>query len=128
MNRARVLEFVRFLTVGTFSALLNTVIIVAFTEIFGLPYLVSFLLCFALVTTFGFVLNRRWSFKVGGATGKNELLRYWAITVLALTIAMIASEGMVRVGVPYYVAVFLAAGLMAPFNFIAHRRFSFGLR
>lgn len=128
MNRSRAFEFAKFLTVGAFSALINTLIIVAFTELLGLPYLVSFLLCFVVVTTFGFVLNRQWSFQVDGPVRKEQLLRYWGITLAALVLAMAASEGMVRLGIPYYIAVYLAAGLLAPFNFIAHRYFSFGLR
>jgi putative flippase GtrA len=35
---------------------------------------------------------------------------------------------MVEFGVPYPVAVFLSAGVLAPANFITHRSFSFARR
>lgn len=118
-------ELIRFLSVGAASALLNTAIIVALTELLGLHYLVSYAICFVLVTLFGFVLNRRWSFAVAGAARRRELLRYYLVTVVATLTAMAASWGMVALGLPYPAAVFLSAGVLAPFNFVAHRWYSF---
>lgn len=119
-------ELVRFILVGAASALLNTAIIVALTELFKLPYLVSYAVCFVLVSLFGFVLNRRWSFAVAGRAERQELLRYYAVTVIGTLVAMAASRVMVGLGLPYGPAVFLSAGVLAPFNFVAHRFYSFG--
>lgn len=117
---------VRFLVVGATSAALNTAIIVALTETLGLHYLVSYALCFVLVTLFGFAANRSWSFAVKGPLRHHEVARYYFTTIVGTASAMILSGLMVWAGMAYWLAVFLAAGIIAPINFIAHRFWSFG--
>lgn len=120
-------ELLRFLVVGGLSALANTLIIVALTELLGLPYLGSYALCFVLVTLLGFVLNRRWTFARGGSAQRWEFVRYYLVTVLGTLVAMAVSRVLVALGLYYGLAVFLSAGVLAPVNFVAHRWFSFGL-
>ena len=120
-------EIMRFLTVGAASALLNTLIIVAFTELLGLHYLLSYLLCFMAVTAFGFAMNRHWTFRIASEICLIDLLRYFTTTVVGTMAAMGGSVGLVAMGAPYYVAVFAASALVAPVNFVAHRLYSFGL-
>lgn len=119
-------ELARFLTVGALSALANTLVIVALTELLRIDYLVSYALCFVAVTLLGFVLNRRWSFAIAGPAQRREIVRYYLVTTVATALAMAASRAMVALGLPYGPAVFLSAGVMAPVNFIAHRWYSFG--
>jgi len=127
LTRRHAGELARFLTVGALSALMNTLIIVALTELLRIDYLLSYALCFVAVTLLGFVLNRHWTFARTGGAGRTEIGRYYLVTVLATLGAMATSRAMVALGVPYGVAVFLSAGALAPVNFIAHRWFSFGI-
>ena len=126
LDRGRLGELVRFLTVGALSALANTLIIVALTELAGLPYTVSYWVCFVIVTLWGFVLNRTWSFGVTGGRQLGQVLRYYLVTLVATVLAFGAIRLMVGFGVVYWLACYLAAGLMAPFNFVCHRWWSFG--
>ena len=128
ISSARAREFARFLVVGGLSALMNTIIIVLLTEIFRLNYLVSYFICFVGVTLFGFAANRSWSFSISGQANGREAGRYFLVTTATTVIAMAASKIMVELGMPYPVAVFLSAGVMAPLNFVSHRCFSFGLK
>jgi putative flippase GtrA len=121
-------EFTRFLIVGGLSALLNTVIIVALTELLHINYLISYALCFIGVTLVGFTANRSWSFRVGGQSHRREVQRYYLVTTASTVVAMGISRLLVEIGLPYQVAVFLSAGLVAPANFITHRSFSFSLK
>lgn len=119
-------ELVRFLAVGGLSALVNTLIVVMFTELVGLPHLVSYWACFVVVNLWGFALNRSWSFRAqDGAVGRQGW-RYFVIVMTGTVLAFVAIRVMVPRGVPYWLANFLAAGLIAPFNFVAHRWWSFG--
>nr|WP_281384463.1 GtrA family protein [Novosphingobium flavum] len=113
------------MTVGALSALLNTLIIVALTELLAIDYLVSYAICFVMVNCFGFILNRRWSFALSDPAGRWEMARYYLIATFATLIAMSASRLMVLLGLPYGPAVFLSAGVLAPINYFAHRVFSF---
>ncbi|MCZ8321504.1 MAG: GtrA family protein [Novosphingobium sp.] len=123
----RIGEIARFLTVGLASAAASTLIIVGFTETLGISYLLSALMTFVLVNLIGFLLNRGWSFRTDGRMHIAELLRYYFICLLTLGLGLALSEGMVGLGLPYYIAVFLGAVLVAPVNYIAHRLFSFKL-
>ncbi|NUT00207.1 MAG: GtrA family protein [Sphingomonas sp.] len=127
ITSTRMAEFARFLIVGGTSALINTIIIVLLTELLRIDYLISYAICFACVTLFGFLMNRSWSFRVQSSARSRELGRYVLITIGSTALAMAASKVMVVLGMPYPLAVFLSAGLMAPLNFISHRSYSFGL-
>ena len=118
-------ELLRFLAVGGASALLNTAIIIALTEGLRIDYLIAYAICFVLVTLFGLIANRRWSFALAGRVQRRELVRYYAVTVVGTLIAMAVSRALVGLGLHYGLAVFLSAGVLAPVNFIAHRWFSF---
>ena len=124
----RVGEFIRFLIVGGASALANTLIIILLTEIFRIDYLISYAICFICVTSIGFAVNRSWSFRVGGRARSREVGRYFLTTFAATLVAMTVSRLMVELGTPYPIAVFLSAAVLAPANFITHRKFSFSLR
>lgn len=118
-------ELARFLTVGAGSALMNTVIIVAFTELFSLHYLISYLLCFLLVTCLGFLANRSWTFHLRSGIEVGEFARYYFICSVAVIVAMACTFALVQAGMPYYVALLVAAFGMAPVNYVLHRRVSF---
>lgn len=125
-TRAR--EFAKFAIVGTISALVNTIIIVLLTETFEFNYLISYAICFVGVTLFGFAMNRSWSFGIGRQAGSREIARYFVVTIGSTMVAMSASRVLVELGMPYQIAVFLSAGVLAPLNFVSHRSFSFGLK
>lgn len=119
-------EFRRFLVVGLMAAFINTSIIILLTEAFHMNYLLSYGICFLIVTIFGFLLNHMWTFRLGKWTEWHKLFRYNFIAILATMFAMVISRVLVGYNMPYYYAVFVAACVMAPVNFIAHRYFSFG--
>lgn len=128
IGAGRASEIARFLTVGGLSALINTIIIVMLTELLRIDYLISYVICFVCVTTFAFLMNRSWSFRIDGQINVREISRYLLITISSAALAMGSSKIMVEFGMPYPIAVLLSAGVMAPFNYISHRSFSFGLR
>jgi putative flippase GtrA len=120
-------EWLRFCVVGALSAAMNTIIIVLLTEFLGLHYMVSVIACFLIVTLFGFVLNRGWSFQVRRSGQREDLIRYILVAGTGILLTLSFSWGMVQAGLPYYAAVYGAAILLAPYNFIAHRFFTFRL-
>jgi putative flippase GtrA len=121
-------DWLRFCLVGAVSAALNTAIIVLLTELLHLHYLLSVLACFLIVTMFGFVMNRSWSFRIKGSGRHTEMMRYVCVAAIGVVLTLSFSWALVQIKVPYYVAVYAAAILLAPYNFLAHRFFSFQLR
>ncbi len=121
-------EFTRFCLTGLLAVVLNNLIIVGLTEILEIHYLWSIIICFFLTTLVGFILNRRWSFRVASRTRQRELRRYAAVTLIGIGTALGGTWGFVQLGVPYYIATLGIAAVLAPINFLLHRVWSFGLR
>lgn len=129
LNRSQIRgELLRFCTTGALAVLLNTGLIVAFTEIGRLHYAASIVVTFTLTTLVGFVMNREWTFTVNGRMSKAEVIRYFAISLMGVSITLAATGLLVEQGAPYYIASFGVAIVLAPLNFILHRYWSFGLR
>lgn len=120
-------QFGRFCAVGLLSVALNNLVIVALTELLGIHYLISIVLCFLLATATGFLLNRQWSFQKKGRREAFELVRYVIVTVCGIGLSLVATWYLMQRGIPYYVTMVGIAALMAPLNFIAHKMWSFGL-
>jgi putative flippase GtrA len=120
-------EFIRFCLTGLFAVILNNLIIVGLTEIFGIHYLWSIMICFFLTTLIGFLLNRHWSFRLDGRSKQAELVRYTVITLIGISAALAGTWTLVERGIPYYVATLGIAAMLAPLNFLLHRAWSFGL-
>ncbi len=127
MTKRMTAELARFLLVGASAALTNTLIIVVFTELTGLHYLISYALCFLIVTGGAYLLNRGWTFSVEAPASSGEASRYFGLSLLAVAIAMTVTWVMVELGVPYYFALFATSAFMAPVNFMLHRMISFRL-
>ena len=94
-------EMVRFVVVGLLAAIMNTAIIVAFTELLGIHYLISYVLCFLIVTGGAYLLNRGWTFSLGGNANSQEATRYYAISLLAVAIAIGLTWAMVEICLLY---------------------------
>jgi putative flippase GtrA len=120
-------EWFRFCVVGALSAAMNTIIIVLLTELLGLHYMLSVIACFLIVTLFGFVLNRGWSFQVKRSGWREDLIRYVMVAGTGVLLTLSLIWAMVRAGIPYYGGAYAAAIILAPYNFLAHRFFSFRL-
>ena len=129
MFLSRAFEIVRYLATGALCVALNVLIIVFLTERLGLHYLLSILVCFVLVTSVGFGLNRVWTFRKRGAGARRDLARYVAVTLTQIPVSLVACGFCVELlHIPYPMAVVLVACLFAPTTYLLHRRWSFGLR
>ena len=129
MFLSRAFETVRYLATGTLCVALNVLIIVFLTERLGLHYLLSILVCFVLVTSLGFGLNRVWTFRKRGAGARRELARYVVVTLTQIPVSLVACGICVELlHIPYPMAVVLVACLFAPTTYLLHRRWSFGMR
>lgn len=118
-------EWIRFCIIGAMSAAMNMGIIVALTELLHFHYMLSTLLCFCIVNIFGFIMNRGWSFRVRSRFLWGEPLRYAAVALIGVVLTLWTSWMLVTAGLPYYIAVYLSAILLAPYNFVAHRFLTF---
>jgi putative flippase GtrA len=129
MLLSRIFEVARYLATGALCVALNVLVIVFLTEKVGLHYLLSIFMCFALVTAVGFGLNRVWTFRKRGAGVELDMARYFIVTLSQIPVSLVCCGICVELlHIPYPATVVLVGGLCAPFNYLLHRRWSFGLR
>jgi putative flippase GtrA len=129
MSVSRALEVIRYLATGTLCVALNVVIIVLLTERLRLHYLLSIFVCFVLVTSVGFCLNRVWTFRKRATGAHRDLARYVVVALTQIPVSLVACGICVELlHIPYPMAVVLVGGVFAPATYLVHRRWSFGLR
>ena len=129
MPSSRALEVARYLVTGSLCVALNVLIVAFLTETLGLHYLAAIGVCFVLITSVGFGLNRVWTFRKRTAGAGGDLARYVLVTFTQIPISLVVCGVCVELfHIPYPIAVALVGALFAPTTYLLHRRWSFGLR
>lgn len=127
-DRARFLELLRFGTTGVLCLLVNLGGVTLLTELTGLHYLSSLAISSSTSATVGFAMNRWWTFRIHGTSVAPEYLRYVVIAGTQVIAGMWSCARVVEdLHVPYVTATILVSGLLAPFSYLLHRAWSFGL-
>jgi len=124
--KQKVLEFVRFLVVGGLCYLLGLALLYFFTDQLGLHYLVSLVIAMFVLSVIGWKMNRSWAFRSTDPNYLAEARRYVAanLSVWLITVALIALL-VSGFGINYLHASAVVAALMAIFNYLLHRQWSF---
>lgn len=120
------LEFVRFLVVGGLCYLLGLALLYWFTEHLGFHYLLSLVIAMLILSIIGWAMNRNWTFRSIDPRWFAEAQRYLAANFSAWLLTFVLMALLVSgFGVNYLHASAVIAALMAVFNFLLHRHWSF---
>lgn len=125
----RLSEFLKYGAIGTLSVTLNYLIIDLVTVRLGLHYLVSIMVSCLTVTFISFWLNRAWTFDKLNGSVRGDLARYVVMTgcqYLIYAAAFAACVDILHTG--YQLTAVSVSILLAPVNYLLHRRLSFQLR
>jgi len=125
----RAFELARFVVTGTFSAVLNVLIVMLLTERLGLHYLLSVCVCFLTVTFVSFWINRLWTFRKRQPGAAGDLARYVVTTFVQMGLAVVCLSICVEVfHIPYPIAMLLLSAAFVPVTYLFHRFWSFRLK
>lgn len=128
ITRQRLGEIIRYLMTGALGASINVVVTVILTEYVGLNYLVSLAICSAMVIILGFFLNRSWTFRQRGTNVGAEFLRYLLVNGINIPAGFVVCAVLVSFAkIPYAYAIAIVAVVFAPFTYVVHRAWTFGL-
>lgn len=118
--------FPRFVLVGTITASLSTLGVVALVELLHLQPLTSAVIVAVVGNLWGFCANRQWSFAALHGDPLRQLARY-ALVSLAAVLASVALFGLLTnlLGMHYVIASLVVSACFAVLNFIAHFHWSF---
>jgi len=118
------LELVRFCVVGGSGYVINVGLFwLAYRD---LPYMVAFMIAFAVAATNNFIWNRVWTFKIEHGVPHVQYARFLAVSLLALAIDLSALAVLVEVmGVHKPIAAAIAIVVAAPISFLGNKLWSF---
>ena len=118
------LELVRFCVVGGSGYVINVGLFwLAYRD---LPYMVAFMIAFAVAATNNFIWNRVWTFKIEHGVPHVQYARFLAVSLLALAIDLSALALLVEVmGVHKPIAAAIAIVVATPISFLGNKLWSF---
>ena len=119
-------QAVRYIAVGISGYALQISTFAALVHIVGVAYGIAGMLAGMLALVNNFVLNRRWTFQaVAGHIGR-QALSYAIVSAVFFTSQLAILHVLITLDVPDVSAEALSVLAVAPGNFFAQRRFSFG--
>ncbi len=113
-------QAMRFMAVGIVNTLLDVLVYVVFTR--GVPFFAVHLtaakfLSFFVGTVSSLVLNRRWTFRVEGKLKIAEVVRFYAMTALSVTVNVVLMNALLNLGIYDLYALALTTGATFIANF-----------
>ena len=89
------LQLVKFGLVGGSGYLINLAVFAVLTETLGVHHVVAAVGAFCVAVTNNFLLNRHWTFAAGDGHAGFQAMRFFAVSIAALMINLIALEALV---------------------------------
>lgn len=119
-------QFFKFLLIGGFCTLQNIFWLYLLNKIWGIHYIVAILILSAIVNTFGFLLNRRFTFVKKEGQFWQELWKYHTVMFSSLLTVLI----LMFIGVDILKADAVIANIvitvgMTIYNFLLHKKWTF---
>jgi putative flippase GtrA len=120
------LQLVKFGLVGGSGYLINLAVFAILIETAGLHHVAAALGAFCVAVTNNFLLNRHWTFGAGEGHAGFQAMRFFAVSIAALTINLIALEALVSgTTLGDLPAQAIAVAIAMPFNFLGNKLWTF---
>jgi len=120
------LRIFRFLGVGGFCAGLSLIIMYVLTSIIHINYLISTVITIIVTNFIGFYLNKYYTFQTKKKLFWRELWKYYSVMLSSYILNVFAMYVLVDlVNIWYLYANILLMGILTPFNYFFHKKWSF---
>jgi putative flippase GtrA len=120
------LQLVKFGLVGASGYLINLAVFAVLAETLGVHHVLAALGAFCVAVTNNFLLNRHWTFAAGDGHAGFQAMRFFAVSIAALTINLIALEALVsEASLGDLPAQAIAVAIAMPFNFLGNKLWTF---
>ena len=120
------LQLVKFGLVGGSGYLINLAVFAILAESFGMHHVAAALGAFCVAVTNNFLLNRHWTFGAGEGHAGFQAMRFFAVSIGALSINLVALEALVSyAGLGDLPAQAIAVAIAMPFNFLGNKLWTF---
>ena len=120
------LQLVKFGLVGGSGYLINLAVFAVLAETLGMHHVLAAVGAFCVAVTNNFLLNRHWTFAAGDGHAGFQAMRFFAVSIAALTINLIALEALVtQASLGDLAAQAIAVAIAMPFNFLGNKLWTF---
>jgi dolichol-phosphate mannosyltransferase len=120
------LQLVKFGLVGGSGYLINLAVFAVLTETLGVHHVGAAIGAFCVAVTNNFLLNRHWTFAAGDGHAGFQAMRFFAVSIAALTINLVALEALVsEASLGDLSAQAIAVAIAMPFNFLGNKLWTF---
>jgi dolichol-phosphate mannosyltransferase len=120
------LQLVKFGLVGASGYLINLAVFAVLAEALGVHHVLAAVGAFCVAVTNNFLLNRHWTFAAGDGHAGFQAMRFFAVSIAALTINLIALEVLVsQASLGDLPAQAIAVAIAMPFNFLGNKLWTF---
>jgi dolichol-phosphate mannosyltransferase len=120
------LQLVRFGLVGASGYVANLAVFGLLSEYMGVHHLLAAIAAFAVAFTNNFLLNRHWTFRAGDGHAGFQAMRFFAVSLTALLINLVALEALVsQAGLADLPAQAIAVAIAMPYNFLGNKLWTF---
>ena len=131
MSKSKRSEFIHFLIVGGFSAGVNFISRIGFSELVSYRYAVFFAYIIGMLTAF--LLSKHYVFEKSGRSSKDELRDFTIVNIFAVIQVWLISVTLVEYFFPYLsftfypeeVAHLIGLGIPVISSYFGHKYFSF---
>jgi putative flippase GtrA len=118
-------QFSRFLVIGGISTIISYSVFLVSLRVFGFHYIFANIMAFVFGISFGYPMNRRWTFD-SGHHKNSHFLQYLSVYLTSLLIGTIFLRIAVdTIGIIPEVAFILAVGITTFTNFLGTKFFVF---
>jgi putative flippase GtrA len=119
-------QLVKFGLVGGSGYLINLAVFAVLTETLGVHHVLAAIGAFCVAVTNNFLLNRHWTFAAGDGHAGFQAMRFFAVSIAALTINLVALEALVsEASLGDLTAQAIAVAIAMPFNFLGNKLWTF---
>ena len=119
-------QLAKFGLVGGSGYLINLAVFAVLAETLGIHHVFAAIGAFCVAVTNNFLLNRHWTFAAGDGHAGFQAMRFFAVSIAALTINLIALEALVsQASLSDLPAQAIAVAIAMPFNFLGNKLWTF---
>src|SRR5262249_27037864 len=116
------LQLFRFGLVGASGYVVNLAVVGLLSEDLGVHHRLAAVVAFCVAVTNNFMLNRHWTFQAGDGHAGFQAMRFFAVSIAALLINLVALEALVsEAGLADLSAQAIAVAIAMPFNFLGNK-------
>ncbi len=117
-------QIIKFGIVGILATIIDYGLMILFTEVFNINYLISSVMSFSVSVVFNYIVSTKYVFNVNHKKSIKDFIVFIVLSVIGLGInSLIMYLGVDKVGIDYRIVKIGATAIVMVYNFITRKIF-----